>query len=1448
MTHPMIFAAIAAIGLTFSTSNADGPTEQYLTVCPSGCDYTSIQDAIDAAGGLQPLPVILVSAGTYSENRINTKGLPITIEGEVGTDGTLLTTISGAGFDIDEESCIFTFNSNETPATILRNLKITGGVANKYSGGIQISDCSPTISSCIISENQTLATHDTYGGGIYMTGSYSRIEDCQITGNHCDWTGNLSSSGAGIYCKDGGPTLFRCLIRDNTISYSGNHSPCGDDIFDDPCSQGTCGMAEGIGVFGDETDLTIIECVIVDNIVSGHYDPCPGNVTSKGGGINMYKGSLAMTDTMVSGNWALQGGGLYGYKSTLALSRCRISMHESAGVLLNEGSGTFHQCLFDGNVFGIAAEKSSDPILVTECDLNGNGYGIGAQDSTFQITDSLLARNTDFALIASDDSVVDFTRSIISNNSTSEPRVSSGIYLEDSGSSVSLTAVNLCGNTSGGVATTANQTYPPYPNSQVEVDTDTFVVSTCVDAIVVSQDGQGEFTNIQDAIDYAPPGGTVRILAGTYPGGWTTRTRPITIEGSIGLDGLPTTIIDGGGTTGPVIQVVEHGASQLTIKNLDIRNGSTKKGGAGMSVTDASPTIVNCTFRENNTENAGGGISFIDSSGTLAGCRFIENAASPGGAVYVSGTSNVTSTGCEFLENSGGSGGGAIYVANGGSLDCNSSKFVSNSVLAQFQGGALLIAAGASADLAGNFLCGNTPDQISGSYTDGGNNELESGCISNTTVTVAADGNADFDTIQAAIGAVGNGSTIQIAAGDYAEELNTQGKAIHLIGSTDSAGAPTTRIVPPELKENQLLVCDQGETPATIFENLAFYNGNSPQEGAGGVNCNGSSPTFINCVMENNFGYNAGGMYCENGSSPLLFECYFINNSGGFKDSAPGGLSSESGSEPRLQRCVMCDNYNGDDIESERNITGEWADLGENIFSDTCPSFVGAQSTGETPIQTAIDSAPDGGIIIIGTGTYQETLNTNGKALTIRGRKAPDGRLLTTIEGGGSGPVFTCSQGESSTTTIQDLIIRGGNGGGLQIEDSSPSVTGCWIIDNTASSGGGINATGSSSIITNCRIDGNEAEQTGGGIASSNSTLLIKQCQIVANLAPEGTAFAIDGKASPGVQDTVICGNPAASGGTRTLVDGNYQDLGGNNISEECALYVSANPDGVVVFGTIQAAIDAAEGSTTIIVEPGIYTENLNTQGKPVVIEGTLDEHGRHLTVVDGGRVGSVLSCISGETAATTIRNLVLTNGYNAQASGGIYILQASPTIENCVIVRNFSYLGGGMSINTSTTLITGCFIYENDSVEGGAIWVANTVNSAIPGEVSITDSIITNNSTGLGPNSEYPFNPGISFAGTPISIGGSTICGNFSDTMPFISQINGSYQDLGGNTIATECPTVPCPADLNGDGMIDAADLGLLIGDWGMDGAATDINGDGTVDGGDLAYILSAWGACSDL
>ena len=48
-------------------------------------------------------------------------------------------------------------------------------------------------------------------------------------------------------------------------------------------------------------------------------------------------------------------------------------------------------------------------------------------------------------------------------------------------------------------------------------------------------------------------------------------------------------------------------------------------------------------------------------------------------------------------------------------------------------------------------------------------------------------------------------------------------------------------------------------------------------------------------------------------------------------------------------------------------------------------------------------------------------------------------------------------------------------------------------------------------------------------------------------------------------------------------------------------------------------------------------------------------------------------------------------------------------------------------------------------------------------------------------------------------------------------------------------------PADLNGDGAVNAADLSALLGNWGGTGVG-DINGDGTVGAADLSVLLSNW------
>lgn len=54
-------------------------------------------------------------------------------------------------------------------------------------------------------------------------------------------------------------------------------------------------------------------------------------------------------------------------------------------------------------------------------------------------------------------------------------------------------------------------------------------------------------------------------------------------------------------------------------------------------------------------------------------------------------------------------------------------------------------------------------------------------------------------------------------------------------------------------------------------------------------------------------------------------------------------------------------------------------------------------------------------------------------------------------------------------------------------------------------------------------------------------------------------------------------------------------------------------------------------------------------------------------------------------------------------------------------------------------------------------------------------------------------------------------------------------------------------PSDLDGDGDVDGADLGIVLTSWGACSACgADITGDGMVDGADLGALLTAWSAGS--
>ena len=78
---------------------------------------------------------------------------------------------------------------------------------------------------------------------------------------------------------------------------------------------------------------------------------------------------------------------------------------------------------------------------------------------------------------------------------------------------------------------------------------------------------------------------------------------------------------------------------------------------------------------------------------------------------------------------------------------------------------------------------------------------------------------------------------------------------------------------------------------------------------------------------------------------------------------------------------------------------------------------------------------------------------------------------------------------------------------------------------------------------------------------------------------------------------------------------------------------------------------------------------------------------------------------------------------------------------------------------------------------------------------------------------------------------------------------VTGAAQGLGAQaatTLAREGARVLC-TDINGDGAVTGADLGILLALWGDPSTlpSADVSGDGRLDGADLGLLLAAWGPC---
>jgi len=110
-----------------------------------------------------------------------------------------------------------------------------------------------------------------------------------------------------------------------------------------------------------------------------------------------------------------------------------------------------------------------------------------------------------------------------------------------------------------------------------------------------------------------------------------------------------------------------------------------------------------------------------------------------------------------------------------------------------------------------------------------------------------------------------------------------------------------------------------------------------------------------------------------------------------------------------------------------------------------------------------------------------------------------------------------------------------------------------------------------------------------------------------------------------------------------------------------------------VTFSTIQGAIDAAKSGDTIIVDTGVYYENISYKGKMLVLASRfLDSQDTTMinkTIINGQDKAPVVIIGNSEPAGTRLCGFTLTNGRgNGNQGGGVHINKSPVLIDNCII------------------------------------------------------------------------------------------------------------------------------------------------------------------------------------
>lgn len=420
-------------------------------------------------------------------------------------------------------------------------------------------------------------------------------------------------------------------------------------------------------------------------------------------------------------------------------------------------------------------------------------------------------------------------------------------------------------------------------------------------------------------------------------------------------------------------------------------------------------------------------------------------------------------------------------------------------------------------------------------------------------------------------------------------------------------------------------------------------------------------------------------------------------------------------------------------------------------------------------IQAAINAATDGDTVLVLPGTYLETIDLDGKGISLISSGGPG---VTTIDGNDSGPVVTINSGEGNDTLIQGFHITSGSttvdGGAMLIVLSSPTIVDCTLSGNgTTGNGAAMAVFAGAPIIDDCIIAFNEAgaeppaagKGLGAGIyaISSNITIsntfmqtcyatrrgaLMALVNSIATIADcdfytSGTTFShgdgggiyLDGSTatiSNCLFDGVNAWSPNSEGGSILAVNGSEVTCTGTAFQESSAEVrggaVSILNSSASFVGCEFTDLVAASGGG-IYVENGTLTANWcgfnsleawTAEGGAVRAQNSTLDFG--LCTFNANIAATIGGAIATSGGSISLGGCVLSNNTANSSGGAVAATMSDVSVQSCTFAGNegldpavWGSHGGGLYVWTLTTdvEITDSTFEDNQAAHGGGLWVS---------------------------------------------------------------------------------------------------------------------------------------------